>query len=733
VLSLLVAVVYPSCAAVHDDIQIVKQRLLVQLWPAESAIQGVAAAAAGFQQALNASCYWPDINYYDQNRAVWLTINHLSRVTTMVQALSAPYSPSYNHSDLGKATVCALNVWLTRQWTNPNWWYQAIGVPQSISGIFVMLGTDRLDALQVQQGVQLMLEAAWWSLPFGEATGANLIWELQVEIARGVSTQNTSAVIEGFARAWEEVRVVNTSSMGIETDMSYHFHGSQIMSGSYGCDSAGSLFDFWQLANGTQFDCSATTKNLMASWMVDGDSWMSIRSIFDFGVVGRSVARISGYGVTPAPAMLAAFAPYSDREAELLSYAARVEGGAGATQLVGTRHYYTSDYVVHRRPGWSAALRMHSNRTVASECDNSENLKGEHLADGVLNVYAADDVPTAGHEYLNIFPLLDWNSINGITVEHSTPVFICGPASGYSFPVIDRTFVGGATDGQFGVAAMDTATHNLTAHRSWMFMDSSIVAVATNIRDPTSADIWTTLASRFLTGSVSVAFRNGSVATLPDGNYTMEASSVAYVWADGVAWVPSLANLSSPATLGVSAWNRTGTWQSIGADSGTTFGRVLGLWLDHGAVLTNDSYAYVIVPNVTLADAANGLLPESLGVIALDDGVHAVADSSLQVLSAVFWLPSSTVTACTMIDCAWNITASVTFPSLMVLTEATGGNITISASNPDAPGALVSVIVDRQLQGPGCTTVDPGHTAFEFHLPADPDFQGSTLAITCSP
>ena len=58
--------------------------------------------------------------------------------------------------------------------------------------------------------------------------------------------------------------------------------------------------------------------------------------------------------------------------------------------------------------------------------------------------------------------------------------------------------VGGVSDGQYGLAMMDTASHNLTVKRSWHFYDDAIIALATNLTLTTSTTAWTTLASRLL-------------------------------------------------------------------------------------------------------------------------------------------------------------------------------------------------------------------------------------------
>jgi predicted cupin superfamily sugar epimerase len=68
---------------------------------------------------------------------------------------------------------------------------------------------------------------------------------------------------------------------------------------------------------------------------------------------------------------------------------------------------------------------------------------------------------------------------------------------------------------------MDTASHNLTAQRSWHFYDEAIIALATNLTLKTRTTTWTTLASRLLsTGKITVGFFNSTVITLSDGNYS---------------------------------------------------------------------------------------------------------------------------------------------------------------------------------------------------------------------
>ena len=72
--------------------------------------------------------------------------------------------------------------------------------------------------------------------------------------------------------------------------------------------------------------------------------------------------------------------------------------------------------------------------------------KGEHTSQGVLNIYIGNTF-----DYDNVYPILDWQAINGITVEHDIPLECCNDAT---FPWILLSFVGGVSDGQYGLAMM---------------------------------------------------------------------------------------------------------------------------------------------------------------------------------------------------------------------------------------------------------------------------------------
>jgi hypothetical protein len=124
-MKLLVALasIYAAVAQLPPDFEVVRQRALQQFgWPPVDQVPAVAQQALEYQTLLNSTCYFKDVNYDDpHDRANWLTFNHLTRLTTMVQALTAPTSPVFQQPALSDSVHCALGVWLDRDFVNDNW------------------------------------------------------------------------------------------------------------------------------------------------------------------------------------------------------------------------------------------------------------------------------------------------------------------------------------------------------------------------------------------------------------------------------------------------------------------------------------------------------------------------------------------------------------------------------------------------------------------------------------
>ena len=720
--------------SLSDDLSLLHSRLFASLSPTPTTLPSILSLTAQYSSHLNSSCYFTDVDYFDQSRDVWATADHMARLLTMSQALTYPSSPLYNDTTLSNHIHCALQVWISRGWTNPNWWWGVIGIPLDVTSIMLLLTTDRLSAAEVEGMSRISFQANWWTDDWGG--GANLVWELTIQLYRSVTTRNTTGVEQGFSRMWTDVALAHITDNGIQLDWSYHFHTQQLMTGAYGAAWTEYILAFAIMAQDTQFALSDDRAELFTQFLVEGNAWMSIGGVWDFATVGRAVDRPgqAGPGLGYTSESVRGFAASAGNlSGVLLAYADRMDGLSSAAPLTGTRFFHTSDYFVHRRPSWIATLKLHSIRTIPTECDNSENLKGEHLGDGVLALYTSDAQRYRGEDYEDIFPLLDWQLINGVTCEVDVPLLECGESTGDVFKMRTTEFVGGVVAGRVGAATMDTATHNLTGHRSWFFLPDVVLALASNLTDPTQADVRTTLHSRLLPratmpgGKLTVGWVNGTQSTVADGVHQWVAGQVRWLHAGGLGYV-----VDGDVAVGADVGQKTGNFDSIGPNNRSISKRMLTSWIDHGRGVKGAGYGYAVVPNVTadgMAAAVKGLAAD---VVCGDstEVVHGLAVPRLRRAFVVVY-PNGTSTARGVWACdegGWPMT--VTAPAGLYVVEEDDEAFTVTGANPVKGNKGAEVRVSRVGTGGNCTKDEADGTVVSLMWPSG-DLLGASVSVRC--
>ena len=88
--------------------------------------------------------------------------------------------------------------------------------------------------------------------------------------------------------------------------------------------------------------------------------------------------------------------------------------------MTGNRHYWTSDYMSHRRADWTASLRMYSERTVAARCVNQQGKRNAREADGVVSLYLRGQP-----SYASVFASWNFHALAGMTNELDVPLLTC--------------------------------------------------------------------------------------------------------------------------------------------------------------------------------------------------------------------------------------------------------------------------------------------------------------------
>lgn len=582
---------------------------------------------------------WIDIDYSQEPAGGWGPWDHSRRLFFMAKAWHTPGQGLYRDplllSQIEAALAYTKTFYGATIWPEGNWWFWTIGIPIDLGPTLVLMQghvdqrtfDDALVAMKLRIGRSPTSRGLVGPTP----TGQNLVWSS--------FTHMTLALIERDEARLAAVRDAMasvtrpTSAEGIQLDGSFHQHGAQLYTGGYGGSFANEVARYALITGGSDYALPSDSLDSFADFLADGIAWSLYGNHFDVSVVGREVARPTTSGYNGIAALLQASHFDSPRLAEIRAAAAAVIPGwngtmpselAGlaarvetarfaATAPSGFRHYWQSDFSVHRRPGWMASVRMFSTRTKSGEKTNGENLLGSRQSDGRFYLVLRGD------EYFgrDVWPALDWTRLPGITVEQKPD------AASDQFGYGTSSFAGGTGDGRNGVAAMQLAPLGslLSAKKAYFFFDDAIVFLTNGIVSPGANRVETIVNQWPLVAASSQLARGTDWAALEGVGY----------------WFPSGGDLR------VSRETRTGTWAALGGNTDTTqhAKTFLTMWFDHGIAPMNATAEYAIVPDMTATQMRAWAAARPLSILANNDAVSAVRDTRSGDLGITFWRAGS--------------------------------------------------------------------------------------------
>ncbi|KIO20137.1 polysaccharide lyase family 8 protein [Tulasnella calospora MUT 4182] len=460
-------------------------------------------------------------------------------------------------------------------------------------------------------------------------------------------------------------------------------------------------------AAGTQWEANDTSQSAFSKH-IDGSAWSVYRNTvtnvlhWDFSVLGRFIS----FPVFDDQATVGLKVNYTQvlqlgqqwkdhnmvRVAtSLLKNGTTVNGG----KLYGNRMFYNNDYMVQRGKNYVTTVKTLSTRTGNTECVNTrkskvvslarharpepssgtidklnpscrllENPLGFHLGQGVVFNYGS------GNEYEDIAAAWDWNLIPGITTNYGETALLCN----FTLWRGNRTFVGGASDGEIGVTAMDYLnpyTGAFAYRKAWFFLPDGVQhVIVSNIEDTSgSSDIFHVLDQK-VNGAV---YMDGKVVTEPKaGARSLWHDSMGYTFDTSES--PGYEN-SAIESAEFATPLRSGDWKAIGTSSSPPANvTIFQAWLRHDTTQLSTPVSYSVYPGTKTAKSfASKAKKHAVYSISRTD-VSAAMYAHKSVLMAVFWkrgtvqadlTPSRSVTVSTsepaivMVDLkSWVVTVS---------------------------------------------------------------------------
>jgi hypothetical protein len=413
-----------------------------------------------------------------------------------------------------------------------------------------------------------------------------------------------------------EIRPVN----GILSDYSYSFHGMAVHMG-YGRSHFADVGRYVYMMGDSQWQLPEVALSNVANWLLEFVRWAIVGQGIDPFIIGRECSRgevaLRGTLIIDG-ALLLSSAPIPRRD-EVMAFCKRaVDEGLlpsisvaseiaraltvdGAEPLYGTRYWPVIEYLVARRPTFTAAVKMSSTNTKSWFSIRDENLKAHHNSDGHLILRTREDAFLDG-----VLPTMDWDRLTGITrtdgismprETEGQSVFVCG--------VAEESLGCGGVDFKI---EMEDGT-GLFAKKSWFFLGDAIVALGSDISCTGLNDVETVvrqvvLRDRWQAGDVK------------DG--ILVGHDCVYVFPD-------------QPDVDVRVETRTGQWHDLSL-SQSADGEVISrdyakVLLSHGVRPEKADYAVVYLPGWTVEDAVAWWASNPFEIVQKDGEAHVVRDN----------------------------------------------------------------------------------------------------------
>jgi chondroitin AC lyase len=568
-------------ASYADELDVLSDQMRTHILSADDDVE----TALQLRDKLQEDGTWASVDYEDQTRGGWKTYAHLANLGAMVRLREQTDSEYAEDEALRAAIFLALDHWLAKDYRNPNWWYNDIGVPMALADI-VFLINDELTPDQREKALAILRRATF------AQTGQNSIWRAGITFVRALIEEDAALALQ--AREVILKDVVVTTAEGVQPDFSFHQHGPQQQFGNYGLSFASDMAQWAYVWRGTSFALSDEQLEVLRRYLIDGESWVVHGGTMDISSCGRQL--FPGQPARKYNTLMGVFRLMEKVDPENADrYAAFQEGDwdpePTEEDMASGRYFWRSDYLVHRSSDWFMSVKMNSTRTIGSETCNSENMQGYYLGDGATYFYQRGD------EYEDIFPVWDWRSLPGVTCAwNDSPAPVPN--------VRDRNksaFVGGLTNGHVSIAAMDYNRDGVKAKKAYFCVDGMVFFLGAGITSDRDEPILTSVNQCLLRGETySLGNDLGAIYEPEDGEYdrlyVAHHDSIAYVFHNS----PKARILHGP---------QHGTWKGIRTpmSDDVVTEEVFSLAIDHGVKPTDAKYAYCVIPGLEERSTATSI------------------------------------------------------------------------------------------------------------------------------
>ena len=572
------------------------------------------------------------------NGTAWSPYLALDRLQAITVAYHKEGNALYNDEEVINKLNKAIVYWGKMNPSSSNWWENQIGVQLRFSRIALFM-----ESIVSKDAMDIMLNKLLEKTPVKYGTGQNNLWFDQNYVYYAIITENGTKhtnstgfkkldlkeLVDDYLSYCLVVQTDDNTAEAVQVDNSFYMHGRQFYSNGYGMSMFRDM-SFWiYMLRETSYAFEQDVIDLMADYMIDGTSWTIRGDIMELYLGYRPYDYDVGYDnyaaeyIDPLKRMIESDPDRADEYQAILD---NIQGKNTVNGKNGNYYMWRSGYASHMRDGYGVNIKMDSNQIIGGEWRGSWS---GYDKDGGQLIYwtssAASTITVDGDEYTNVYPTYDWAHCPGTTT--AARIVQDYANAGRFTNGTEHTI--GVSNGKYGNTAYDMNKKGTQVKKGYFFFDDEFVALGSGINSTEGVNIHTTLnqceAEDVNVGGQSVA--EGTKEQIYNTNWLYNGK-VGYVFLENTDVVVS----NSVQTNNPSLWD-----EAKKNETPATF----TAYLDHGLKPSNDSYAYIVVPNTTAGAVSQYAGNTPVTVIANNEKVQAVRHDGLKQTQINFYQAGS--------------------------------------------------------------------------------------------
>lgn len=638
---------------------------------------------------------WTEFDYKDHKRINPSWIPVLERMRLMTLAYTHPESVYFRDKDLYKAVSNSL-YFFTSQKPLPycdNWYIQGITRPQLLTKCLInmQLSAEGLNTETKRNLIDaICLDTALNSPGRNNPNhkynfGANKAQIAKGWVIIGAILEDRNMLEIGVKEVYAPIQ--RTTGEGIQHDLSYDMHYGYLYNGSYGVDFMQSVVETAYIMKDSPYALTGEKLVLFRNFINESIFGLMRGPFIDWNILGRGISRINATKKDLSVILdkLIALDPAAGEQYRIIQRRISSLNTPWFDIIPSHRHYWKTDYTVHKRPAYTFSIHAVSNRNYSQEIGNQENLMGYWGAQGTTNLQLE------GNEYYNIFPIWNWARLPGTTLPDSIPL-LENKAPGTGDRRGTSSFSGGVSDSLYGATAYVVENDLGTSYKkSWFMFDHTIICLGAGIKSELSVPLNTTLNQCLLgNGDVLIKKRRSKAINKFSGEKYID--DIESIWHNRVGYF-----FPSAQSVDLRIEERSGDWRTIRSsqeNENRESKSVFQLGIQHGIKPNNASYAYILLPGIDNAeDIARFRENSAIKIVYNTENLQAVNDIELGIWQMIFYDSATNYED-------ENILIKTDIPSIIMLKKVGDSAYELFVSDPNQTykKACVSVLFKKKGQ-----------------------------------